>query len=217
MTPSSEFESTVFVVDDDPGIRFSIELLLETAHLPCECFACAEDFLAACEPHRKGCLLLDVSMPGISGPQLQEELLRRRMDLPIIFLTGYADMPTVVQAMRQGAIDFLAKPVNGAQLLERVQNALALHRTRRQAQDGQRLFLHRLVKLTARERAVLGCALAGRSYKEISIDLHISHRTIEGHRARIYLKAGVSSLLELVQQAAGAGVSLADHLAQTQP
>jgi FixJ family two-component response regulator len=209
-------QSTVFVVDDDPGIRFSIEMLLETAHLPSQCFACAEDFLAACGPHPAGCLLLDVGMPGISGPQLQAELLRRRIDLPIIFLTGYADMPTVVQAMRQGATDFLAKPVNGAQLLERVQSALALHRTLRQAQDRQRLFLHRLLKLTERERAVLGCALAGRSNKEISLELHISHRTIEGHRARIYLKAGVSSLLELVQQAAWAGVSLADHLIQKQ-
>ena len=204
---------TVFVVDDDPGIRFGISLLLETADLKAQCFAGAEEFLAACGAHPAGCLLLDVSMPGMSGPQLQDELLRRKIDLPIIFLTGYADMPTVVGAMRQGAIDFLSKPVNGALLLERVQGALERYRLQHEAQTKRSLLLKRLHKLTSREREILGHALSGKSNKHISADLNISFRTIEGHRARIYLKVGVASLLELAQQAALADVSLAGILA----
>lgn len=200
----------VFIVDDDPGIRFGIALLLETANLRSECFACAEDFLAACGSHPAGCLLLDVSMPGMSGPQLQAELARRGIDLPVIFLTGYADMQTVVGAMRQGAIDFLGKPVNGALLLERVQSALEIHRRKCEANNKRNLFLKRLLKLTPREREILAYAMAGKANKEISADLDISPRTIEGHRARIYLKAEVSSLLELAQQAVLADVSLTD-------
>ncbi len=204
--------ATVFVVDDDPGIRFGISLLLETAHLKAQCFACAEDFLAICAAPPAGCLLLDVSMPGMSGPQLQDELLRRRIHLPIIFLTGYADMPTVVGAMQQGAIDFLSKPVNGALLLERVHGALERYRIQHEAQTKRGLLLNRLRKLTPREREILGHAISGKSNKHISADLNISFRTIEGHRARIYLKVGVASLLELAQQAALVDVSLADVL-----
>jgi FixJ family two-component response regulator len=203
---------TVFVVDDDPAIRSAISLLLETAQLPSTCYASAEDFLTACGPHPAGCLLLDVGMPGMGGPQLQGELRRRRMDLPIIFLTGFADMPTVVGAMRQGAIDFLTKPVNGALLLERVQTALELHRVQCEAEDRRHQFVSRLLRLTAREREILAHALTGKSSRDISAELGISLRTIEGHRARIYMKAGTSSLLELVQQATLAGVSLADIL-----
>lgn len=202
--------ATVFVIDDDPGIRFGISLLLETADLKAQCFAGAEEFLAACGPHPAGCLLLDVSMPGMSGPQLQVELLRRRIYLPIIFLTGYADMPTVVGAMQQGAMDFLSKPVNGALLLERVQGAMERYRIQRAAETKRSLLLNRLHKLTPREREVLAYALSGKSNKQISADLNISFRTIEGHRARIYLKVGVGSLLELAQQAALADVALAD-------
>jgi FixJ family two-component response regulator len=207
----------VFVVDDDPGIRFSISLLLETANLKVECFASAEEFLIACGPHPQGCLLLDVSMPGMSGPQLQDELLMRQIDLPTIFLTGYADMPTVASAMRQGAIDFLAKPVNGALLLERVQSSLELNRLRLEAAVKRREFMRRLGRLTAREREILGYAFAGKSNGEISADLRISLRTIEGHRSRIYLKTEVSSLLSLTQQASLAGVSLDEILASAPP
>lgn len=203
---------TVFVVDDDAGMRLGISLLLESAGLQAQCFASAEDFLAVCGPQPAGCLLLDVSMPGMNGPQLQQELLLRHIDLPIIFLTGYADMPTVAGAMRQGAIDFLAKPVNGALLLERVHSALETYRMHCEADNKRRLFSNRLRKLTPREREILACALSGKSNKDMSADLQISFRTIEGHRARIYLKVGVGSLLELVQQAGLAGVALPDLL-----
>lgn len=207
--------STVYVVDDDPGIRSSIALLLAMDSIPSEGYASAEDFLAACGTQPQGCLLLDVSMPGMSGPQLQDELLRRRIDLPVIFLTGYADMPTVAGAMRQGAIDFLAKPVNGALLMERVHSSLELHRVRRAAVDRRQAFAKRLHKLTPREREILLHAIAGKANSEISALLQISLRTIEGHRSRIYLKAGVSSLLQLTQQAALADVPLLALLAPT--
>ena len=203
---------TVFIVDDDAGIRYSLTVLLEMAHLKVECFASAEDFLSICGPHQQGCLLLDVRMPGMSGPELQKELGERKVRLPIIFLTGYADLPTGVAAIKQGAVDFLTKPVNGAELLQRVQAALDLDRKQRQAEALRGQFEARLQKLTSREREILALALSGMANKDISTQLNISMRTIEGHRSRIYLKTGASSLLELAQQAANAGVALsADH------
>lgn len=202
--------STVFIVDDDPGIRYSLPILFETAQLPTECFSSAEDFLQTCDPTRHGCLLLDVRMAGMTGPELQEELARRGIRLPIIFLTGYADLPTGVAAMKRGAVDFLTKPVNGALLLQQVQAALNLDSRQRQTEAERQRFVKRLQKLTAREREILVLALSGMVNKEISTRLKISLRTIEGHRSRIYLKTGAASLLELAQQATSAGVAFSD-------
>ncbi len=201
--------ATVFIVDDDPGIRYSVALLLETADLRAECFASAEDFLQECDLERAGCLLLDVRMPGLGGLELQEVLAQRRMRLPIIFLTAHADLAAGVAAMKQGALDFLIKPVNGAVLLQRIQAALARDREQRRAAAEKRAFEARLEKLTGREREVLVLALAGLANRDISARLGISLRTIEGHRSRIYLKTGVDSLLELARHAANAGVVLA--------
>ena len=151
-------------------------------------------------------------MQGMGGPQLQAELLRRHIDMPIIFLTGYADVGVAVGAMRAGAIDFLTKPVNGAQLLQRVQGALA-DLASRQLAHAQRADLdNRLTRLTQRERQVLALTLESLSNKEIANALRISSRTIEGHRARIYLKTGVSSVLELVQLASRCGIALLELL-----
>ena len=199
---------TVFIVDDDPGIRDSLPVLMATAGLKAESFDSAEAFLDACDPEREGCLLLDVRMPGLSGPQLQTELARRGIGLPVIFLTGYADLATGVDAMKQGAMDFLTKPVNGAMLLERVQAALALHHERRQIEEARRTLLAKLQKLTVRERDVLALAVSGGTSREIAGRLQISLRTVEGHRSRIYLKTGVTSLLELAQLATRAGLDL---------
>jgi len=202
--------ATVFIVDDDASIRSSLSLLLETDNLPSACFASADDFLAACGPNPNGCLILDVRMPGMSGLQLQDELIRRNIHLPIIFLTGFADVPMTVGAMRKGAVDFIAKPVNGAVLLERVHSALESNRLQRAASAARSLFEARLLKLTPREREVLVLALSGMPNKTISKELAISVRTIEGHRAQIYLKLGVDSLIELAQQATLAGMPLAE-------
>ena len=202
--------ATVFIVDDDASIRSSLSLLLETDNLPSACFASADDFLAACGPNPDGCLILDVRMPGISGLQLQDELALRQISLPIIFLTGFADVPMTVGAMRKGAVDFIAKPVNGAVLLERVHSALESNRLQRAASAARSQFEARLLKLTPREREVLVLALSGMPNKTISKELAISVRTIEGHRAQIYLKLGVDSLIELAQQATLAGMPLAE-------
>ena len=209
--------STVFIVDDDPGIRSSLSLLLETDNLKSACFANADDFLAACGPNPEGCLILDVRMPGMSGLQLQDELALRNIRLPIIFLTGFADIPMTVGAMRKGAVDFIAKPVNGAILLERVHSALETHRLQKQAGAARSLFKARLLKLTRREREVLVLALSGMPNKTMSKELAISVRTIEGHRAQIFLKLGVDSLIELAQQAASVGMPLADIASLPQP
>lgn len=207
----------VFIVDDDPGILYSLPILLETAHLKSQCFKGPEDFLRICGPQQAGCLLLDVRMPGMSGPELQKELIRRKVRLPIIFLTAHADLPIGVEAMKLGAVDFLTKPINGELLLQRVQAALELNREQRESEAALQLFKMRLSKLTTREREVLALALSGMVNKKISSQLNISLRTIEGHRSRIFLKTGVGSLLELEQQAAKAGVTLASEMSFIKP
>ena len=210
--------TTVFIVDDDPDIRSSLSLLLETDNLKSACFANADDFLLACDSNLDGCLILDTHMPGMSGLQLQDELALRNIHLPIIFLTNFADIPMAVRAMRKGAVDFMAKPVNGTLLLERVHSTLATSRLQKHANSVRLLFEARLLKLTRREHQVLVLALSNMSNKMISQELAISVRTIEGHRTQIFLKLGVDSLIQLAQQAASVGMPLAEiaYLPQTQ-
>jgi len=209
--------ATVFVVDDDHGIRSSLSMLLETVDLKSAYFANAKDFLAACGPHPDGCLILDVRMPGLSGLQLQDELIRLKIDLPIIFLTGFAEISMAVEGVRKGAVDFLEKPINGALLLERVESALEINRERQQAEAAHALFEARLLTLTLREREVLVLALSGMVNKTMAKELAISLRTIEGHRMQISIKLCVSSLLELAQQAASVNMSLNDIASILQP
>lgn len=201
-------QPTVFIVDDEPGIRVSLPILLETAHLSSRCFASAEAFLAACSPDLAGCILLDVRMPGMNGPALQAELVRRGVRLPITFMTAHGDLSTGIEAMKQGAVDFLTKPVNGAHLLERVEAALELDRQQREAAQARRAFEARLQKLTAREREVLALAQSGLDNKAMSARLKVSVRTIESHRSRICLRTGVRSLAELAHQATLVGIKL---------
>jgi FixJ family two-component response regulator len=201
---------TVFIVDDDMDLRSSLALLLETDKLESACFASADDFLAACGPNPEGCLILDVRMPGMSGLQLQDELALRQIQLPIIFLTGFADIPMTVGAIRKGALDLITKPVNGAVLLARVHSALEANRLQREARAARALFEARLLKLTQREREVLVLALSSMPNKTISSELGISVRTIEGHRSHIFLKLDIDSLVELAQQAASVGMPLSD-------
>jgi FixJ family two-component response regulator len=209
--------ATVFVVDDDLGIRSSLSLLLETVNLKSACFANAAEFLAACGANPDGCLILDVRMPGLSGLQLQDELIRRNINLPIIFLTGFAEISLAVQGVHKGALDFLEKPINGALLLQRVESALEINRERQQAEAAHALFEARLLTLTLREREVLVLALSGMVNKTMAKELAISLRTIEGHRMQISIKLCVSSLLELAQQAASVNMSLNDIASILQP
>lgn len=200
---------TVFIVDDDPAVRDSLSLLCESAGWQVECFASGEDFLAGYRPERPGCLLLDVRMPRMSGPQLHEELGRRGRYLPIIYLTAHGDIPMTVRAIKAGAIDFLTKPVDGALLLEHVQAAMANDqelREREAAVAGRRA---RLAELTEREREVMTLAVAGQCNKLIAKRLGISHRTVETHRSRILQKTGTNSIFELGKLAAECGLMAA--------
>lgn len=190
-------EPTVFIIDDSAAIRDSLFLLLETAGLPAAAFACAEDFLAALRPDATGCIVLDVNLPGMHGPDLQAELVRRGVRLPTIFLTAHGDIPTTVRAMKAGAVDFLTKPVDGAVLLARIRSALATAREAREAETARQAAEARLGALTEREQQVLSLAVAGHSNKEIAQQLGISFRTVEVHRAHILQKTGAASLVEL--------------------
>lgn len=192
-------EPTVFIIDDSAAIRDSLFLLLETAGLPAEAYASAEDFLAALRPDAIGCVVLDVNLPGMHGPELQAELARRGIGLPTIFLTAHGDIPTTVRAMKAGAIDFLTKPVEGAVLLERIGSALERAVKEREAQAARQAANARLAALTERERQILQLAAAGHTNKAIAQQLGISFRTVEVHRAHILQKTGAASLLELAR------------------
>jgi FixJ family two-component response regulator len=198
---------TVFVVDDDAAVRDSLALLLETAGLAVQTYDGAAAFLAAWQPGRSGCLILDLRMPGVSGPQLQVELKRRGIALPVIFLTAHGDIPTTVQAMQRGAMDFLTKPVVGAELLKRVHAALERSARLSEQASAAQSARERLDALTPREREIMLLAVAGRPNKEIARALGISHRTVEIHRARVMQKTGAASLIELSRMAAACGLT----------
>lgn len=189
----------VFVVDDDDVVRDSLGLVFETAELAYQTFASAECFLESYCPDQPGCLVLDVNMPGLDGHELQAELIRRHIHLPIIFLTAYGDIPMTVRAMKAGAVDFLTKPVSTELLLDRVQAALQSEiNTYAQAIKGQALC-DRLNGLTSRELEIMGMVVAGLTNKEIARRLGISHRTVEIHRAKVMEKTGATNLLELAR------------------
>ncbi len=192
-------ESTVFLVDDDQAVRDALVLLLETAQFNAESFDSAEAFLDACDPDRPGCLLLDVRMPGMSGIKLQEELAARGIVIPIIFLTGHADVSMSAQTFRSGAIDFMEKPFEENILLERIQEAIRLDLSNRIALDKQAKAESRLASLTPREDEIMWLIVAGKANKEIAAELDLSHRTVESHRGRIMEKTGARSLPDLVE------------------
>ncbi|NJD06056.1 MAG: response regulator transcription factor [Methylococcaceae bacterium] len=191
--------ATVFVVDDDASVRDGLSLQLEAAGCTVATYASAEEFLSAPLPDCAGCLVLDVRMPGMSGPELQKELLRQGSRLPVIFLTGYGDIPLAVKTIQSGAMDFLTKPVDGQILLERVRAALQLSQQTRQRESSYQAIRQRLASLTERERQVLELAIAGHANKEISRILSISARTVEHHRSHILLKTGAANLFELAR------------------
>jgi len=190
---------TVFVVDDDEAVRRSLGLLLGSVGLEVECFSSAAEFLAAYDPDRTGCLLLDVRLPVMSGPDLQEKLASMHSILPIIFLTGHADVPLAVRAMQAGAFDFLEKPFNDQELLDRTHAALDRDTTNREELDGRRTIIARLTRLTPREKQVLELVVEGDANKIIADKLSISERTVEIHRAHVMEKMHATSLAHLVR------------------
>jgi RNA polymerase sigma factor (sigma-70 family) len=196
----SEMGPTVFVVDDDPAVADSIRLLLGSVGLTSESYTSATDFLAEFDRERPGCLVVDVRMPGMSGLDLQAELVDRGSTLPIVFITAHGDIPMAVTAMRAGASDFLEKPFREQDLLDRVNEALA-ENTRLRSEVARKVEARRgLDSLTPREQEVLELILAGRPNKKIARELGISRRTVEIHRARVMEKMGVRSVPLLVRK-----------------
>jgi FixJ family two-component response regulator len=191
-------EATVFVVDDNLGVRKSLRALLESAGIAVETYAAAEEFLAAYDAERSGCLVLDVRLRNSSGLDLQDELRRRKAKLPIIVLTGHGNVPTSVRAMKAGAVDFLQKPAPPKLLLERIRAAIESDRRARAVTTERAVVSQRLERLTPREREVMTLLVAGKASKEIATALNVSVRTIEGHRRMVFSKVHVSSAAQLV-------------------
>jgi FixJ family two-component response regulator len=192
-------EATVFVVDDNVGVRNSLRALLESAGLAVETYASGEEFLAAYDPKRPGCLVLDVRLRHGSGLDVQDELRRRKTTLPIIVLTGHGDVSSSVRALKAGAVDFLQKPAPPKVLLERIRAALDSDRQARAVITERAVVMERLAHLTPREREVMELLLVGRASKEIASALQVSVRTVEGHRRMVFSKMNVSSAAQLVR------------------
>ena len=192
---------TVFIVDDDAGVRNSIEDLLESVGLRCQCFASAQAFLSAEGSSGPSCLVLDVRLPGISGLDLQRELSRAALRIPIIFITGYADIPMTVNAMKSGAVEFLTKPFREQDLLDAVQRSLARDRKRRDKQQVLHEVRERYATLTAREREVMRLVVSGLPNKQIASALRASETTVKIHRGHVMRKMQANSLPDLVRMA----------------
>jgi two-component system, LuxR family, response regulator FixJ len=198
---------SVFIVDDDGDVRDSLRALLESAGYPVREFDNAKKVLAEPDISQASCLIADIRMPDMDGLQLQEELTRRQIGLPVIIITGHGDVPLAVRAMKAGAVDFLEKPFDGEFMLDTVRRALTLsERTRDQAALAQ-LAASRMALLTPREKDVLEHLVAGHSNKSIAYELAISPRTVEIHRGHLMEKTQARSLSNLIQMALVAGVS----------
>ncbi len=203
----TDAKPTIFIIDDDDGIRAVIRSILEEKNWAVEDYATGEDFLKAYSPGRKGCILIDVSLPGMTGLDLLARLNRQDNKLPAIIITGHSDVPMAVQAMKGGASDFIEKPISQEELVASIQRALE------QSEDSGKLLAHRetaarnLAGLTSRQLQIMELVLAGHPSKNIATDLGISQRTVENHRAVIMKKTGAKSLPALARLALTASLS----------
>ncbi len=192
-------ENTVFVVDDDQAVLDSLGMLLRSMKIGCQLFASAQDFLDAYQADWQGCIVLDIRMPGMSGMELHRHLVEQHATMPVIFVTGHGDVPMAVEAMHNGAFDFIQKPYRDQDLLDRINQALAWDEEHRSQEDRKRELLERSQSLTPREREVMECVVRGLANKVIAMDLDLSQRTVEIHRARVMEKMRARSLAELVR------------------
>jgi two-component system response regulator FixJ len=190
---------TVFVVDDDDAVRSSLKMLLKSVGRTVVDYPSATAFLAAYRFDRPGCLVLDIRMPGMSGLELQDQLNARGAIVPVIFISGHADVPMAVEAVQHGAFDFLQKPFRDQDLLDRVQAAIERDATNRRQLHELEALRKRLNSLTDREREVLDLVTQGKANKVMAGDLGVSQRTVEIHRARVMEKMEASSLAQLVR------------------
>jgi two-component system, LuxR family, response regulator DctR len=190
---------TVYLVDDDIAVRDSLGLLLLSHGYTVHAFEGGEDFLAAIDASSEGVVLLDVRMPGLSGPDVFKQMYELGSELIVLFLSGHGDIPMAVQAIRQGAFDFLEKPCSEKQLLERINDALEVAIGRQSVRGNQQLLEKRLGSITPREREVMDWILQGKLNKQIADEMQIAIRTVEVHRANVFAKMGVRSALDLAQ------------------
>jgi FixJ family two-component response regulator len=198
--------ATVFIVDDDVSVRSGLTRMLRALGYDVEAFASGDEFAARETFDGEGCVILDLRMPGVSGADVQRRLRERSSDLPVIFLSGHGAVPDSVRAMKQGAADFLTKPVDAAVLQQAIEAALAAQRVGREARGRREAVRERLADLTPREHAVLRHVIAGALNKQIADALGIAEGTVKVHRGRVMAKLGAGSVAELVRLCDAAGV-----------
>jgi FixJ family two-component response regulator len=203
-----EADPVVFVIDDDALIREGIQSLVKSVGLRAEIFESADDFMRAKRTDAPACLVLDVRMPGLSGPELQRSLNAANIHIPIIFITGHGDIPMSVRAMKDGAMEFLTKPVRGQDLLDAIQKAVAHDRGQRSEQAELKVIRSRFESLTPRETEVLHLVVAGLLNKQIAGELGTSELTVKTHRAHVMEKTQAESLAHLVRMAEKLRVSV---------
>lgn len=194
-------KGTVFVVDDDADVRNMLRRMIESAHLPVQTYDCATAFLEAYDPTCPGCLVLDIRMPGMTGLELQERLAGADIPIPIIVLSGCADVPTAVRAMQSGAIDLIEKPFRPQVLLDRIATALETDARIRSERAGRADFAVRLARLSPPETDVMDRLVRGRALRAVARELGMTEQVAEQHRAQVFEKMGVESVVELARLA----------------
>ncbi|WP_303284902.1 response regulator FixJ [Marinobacter sp. SS8-8] len=195
----TDIQQTVYVVEDDEAVRDSLELLLKSDGKPVRPYKSATAFLKDYSDKMAGCIVLDIRMPGMDGMELQKKLNEKHSILPIIFVTGHGDVPMAVDAMKEGAVDFIQKPYREEALLEKIEAALKQDLEQRKSLDEKQEIIRRIKSLTPREHEIMDRMIAGQANKVIAIELEISQRTVEIHRSRVMHKMGTHSLAHLVR------------------
>ena len=196
-----EERAVVFVIDDDPSMRFALEDLVSTVGLEVRAFAAPQEFLQSKPPDAPGCLVLDVRLPGMSGLTFHKELARLGVALPVIFITGHGDIPMSVRAMKAGAVEFLTKPFHDQDLLDAIHTAIECDRKRRREAVRLAELRERFATLSERERQIMTLVVIGRPNKQIAAELTLSEMTVKVHRGQVMRKMHAGSLPELVRMA----------------